>query len=245
MSGICAVVPSHGHYRALPGVLAALRREGLAVFVVDDGSGEPAASAIAALTGPGVTLLRHPARRGKGAAVATGLAAAGAAGFSEALQIDADGQHDTAALPRLLAAARAHPGALIAGSPRYDASAPRGRRIGRLVSRFWVAVETLSAAMPDSMCGLRVYPLAATRALLGRVPDGMAFDTAILVRLVWAGVEVVSVPVAVCYPAENFSNFAMLADNWKISRMHTALMLEWLRHVPRLLWHRPVVREER
>lgn len=239
------MVPSHNHWRALPGVLAALRQAGLETFVVDDGSDAPAAAALAALAGPGVRVLRHPARRGKGAAIATGFAAAAEAGFAQALQIDADGQHDAAALPRLLAAARARPGALVVGHPRYDASAPAGRRIGRLVSRFWVAVETLSLAMPDSLCGLRVYPLAATRPLLARVPPGMAFDTAILVRLVWSGVSIVRVPVAVRYPAENFSNFSMLSDNVAISRMHTALMLEWPRHLPRLLARRPrVVREE-
>lgn len=244
MSGICAVVPSHNHWRALPEVLGALRGQGLAVFLIDDGSAPEAAAAIAAHRGADVRLLRHPARRGKGAAVKTGLEAAATAGFTHAVQIDADGQHDPAALPRLLAASRDRPRALIAAAPRYDASAPLGRRIGRLVSRFWVALETLSLAMPDSLIGLRVYPLAATIPLLARVPDGMAFDTALMVRLVWAGVDIVAVPVAVRYPEGNFSNFRMLADNWRISRMHTALMLAWPRHLPGLLRGRPVVRIE-
>jgi len=46
---VCAVVPTHNHWAALPDVLARLRAEGLAVFVIDDGSAEPARSVIAAL----------------------------------------------------------------------------------------------------------------------------------------------------------------------------------------------------
>ena len=42
----------------------------------------------------GVTLKSHPMNLGKGAAIKTGLQTAMEAGFSHALQIDADGQHN-------------------------------------------------------------------------------------------------------------------------------------------------------
>jgi len=242
---LCAVVPTYNHWRALPDVLARLRAEGLAVFVIDDGSAEPARAAIAALAAPrdGVVVLRHEANQGKGAAVLTGFARAGAAGFSHALQVDADGQHDLSVLAGLLATARRHPEALVCGAPIYDASAPAARRIGRQVTRFWVAVETLCLGLPDSMCGLRVYPLAAVGRLTERVRLGrrMEFDTEILVRLVRDGAPLAVVPVAVRYDAANQSNFALFADNWRISRMHARLVLELPWYAARLLAHRPVV----
>ena len=34
----CAVVPSYNHWRAIGEVVTRLRREGLAVFIIDDGS---------------------------------------------------------------------------------------------------------------------------------------------------------------------------------------------------------------
>jgi len=242
---LCAVVPTYNHWRVLPDVLERLRAEGLAAFVIDDGSAEPARSVIAALAAPeeGVIVVRHEANQGKGAAVLTGFARAAAAGFSHALQVDADGQHDLSVLTRLLAAARRHPEALVCGAPLYDASAPAARRIGRQVTRFWVAVETLCLALPDTMCGLRIYPLVPVGRLTARVRLGrrMEFDTEILVRLVREGTPLAVVPVMVRYDAANLSNFALFADNWRISRMHAGLVLELPRYAARLLKQRPVV----
>jgi glycosyltransferase involved in cell wall biosynthesis len=239
------VVPSHGHWRELGAVVRQLRAAGLAVFVVDDGSGEPARAAIAALAAPGqgVVVARHARNRGKGAAVLTGFGLAMEAGFTHAVQVDADAQHDLSVLPRLLAAARRAPQALVCGAPVYDASAPAARRIGRRITRFWAAVETLCTRLPDTMCGFRVYPLGAVAALLARVRPGlrMDFDTEILVRLIWDGTPIATVPVAVRYRADNFSNFAMFADNLRISLMHARLVMALPLRAPRLLRRRPVV----
>ena len=168
---------------------------------------------------------------------------AGDAGFTHALQLDADGQHDMGVLPRLLAASRRHPDALICGAPLYDASAPAARRIGRNVTGVCAALETLCLRLPDTMCGIRIYPLVPVVRLAARVRLGqrMEFDTDILVRLVRDGVPLVAIPVAVHYRRDNFSNFAMLADNWRISCMHARLLLTLPLHAVRLLRHRPVV----
>jgi glycosyltransferase involved in cell wall biosynthesis len=240
---LCAIVPTFNHHRVLREVTDRLSDAGLPVFVVDDGSTHAARAVIAALAPTGVQVLRHETNRGKGAAVATGVARAAACGFTHALQVDADGQHDLAALPRLIGAWRRHPEALIAGDPVFDGSAPASRRIGRQVTRFWTAVETLSLDLPDTMCGMRIYPLAPVSALASRVRLGqrMEFDTEILVRLVWAGVPIVRVPVAVRYPADNLSNFELFSDNLRISLMHARLVLELPFHAAGLLRRRPVV----
>lgn len=239
----CALVPSHDHWRALPDVVAALRGHGLPVIVVDDGSGPEAAAAIAALHDPegGVQVHRRPRNGGKGAAVIDGFRLAAAQGFTHAVQVDADGQHDPAALPALLEAARVHPGALVSGQPQYDTSAPLGRRIGRWITHVWVFVETLSLRITDSMCGFRVYPLAPCLELLERERVGlrMDFDTEIMVRLFWRGVPPLMVPVRVVYPPDNTSNFRMWADNVRISVMHTRLVLGMLWRLPSILRRRP------
>lgn len=206
---------------------------GLPCLLIDDGSEPVAAAELDALAAryPWVTLLRHPHNQGKGGAVITGLRRAHALGFSHALQVDADGQHDLADIPALLAEADKHPAALVSGRPLYDDSVPKGRLYGRYITHVWVWIETLSFAIKDSMCGFRVYPLAATCALLERVALGrrMDFDTEVMVRLYWAGVAVRFVPTRVIYPADGSSHFQLWRDNRDISWMHTRL-------VCRLLW---------
>jgi predicted LPLAT superfamily acyltransferase len=236
---ICAVVPSHDHHRAIGDIVAVLRREDLPVYIVDDGSGPETASALVALDDPagGVHVLRLPVNRGKGAAVAAGFRRASAEGFTHAVQIDADGQHDIAALPRLLTLARQHPDALISARPVYDHSAPLGRRIGRWLTHLSVFVETLSFEIRDSMCGFRIYPLAASIAVLDTegVGERMQFDTEIMVRLFWRGVRVVHEPVRVIYPPGNTSGFDMMRDNAQITAMHLRLLGGMLRRLSRRL----------
>lgn len=239
----CALIPTRNHFRALPQVVAQARANGLPVIIVDDGSDAEAATAIAALHAPehGVKVHRLPINQGKGIAVVEGFRLAYADGFTHAVQIDADGQHDPAALPTLLDQCRAHPEALISGAPRYDDSIPRARKIGRWITHLWVFVETLSFRITDSMCGFRVYPLAACLDLLAkeRIGARMDFDTDIMVRLFWRGVAPVMVPVRVTYPPDNTSNFDVVHDNLRITWMHTRLVLTMLVRLPWILASRP------
>ncbi|MFM5207500.1 glycosyltransferase family 2 protein [Aeromonas hydrophila] len=229
----CILIPCYNHAGPLAAVLARLAEYELPCLLIDDGSEPVAAAELAALAAryPWVTLLRRPHNQGKGGAVMTGLRRAHALGFSHALQVDADGQHDLADIPALLAEAGKHPAALVSGRPLYDDSVPKGRLYGRYITHVWVWIETLSFAIKDSMCGFRVYPLAATCALLDRVALGrrMDFDTEVMVRLYWAGVAVRFVPTRVIYPADGSSHFQLWRDNRDISWMHTRL-------VCRLLW---------
>lgn len=239
----CAVVPSHNHCKVLGGIVAALRGHGLEVIVVDDASGEPARSAIATLHDPagGVEVLRLDPNQGKGGAVMAGLRRAAGRGFTHAVQVDADGQHDLGAVATLLSTANAHPEALVSGRPVYDESVPRSRLIARWLTHVWIWVETLSLRVKDSMCGFRVYPLAPTIAVLDgeRLGRRMDFDPEIIVRLFWRGVPLIHIPVRVVYPEGNTSNFNMLRDNWLLTRMHTRLVITLLLRLPSVLRNRP------
>jgi predicted LPLAT superfamily acyltransferase len=238
----CAIVPSRNHWRVVGDIVRQLQAAGLPVFIFDDASADHAEAVLARLHEPteGVTVYRFDVNQGKGGAFAKGLALAADAGFTHALQVDADGQHDLAAVPALLTTAKAHPDSLIVGSPAFDATIPRARRFGRWITHFWVCVELLSYRVIDSMCGFRVYPIAHAKALFAMEPvgRGMDFDTDILVRLAWRGVPLIPVAVRVTYPSENTSNFDVLRDNWRITRMHARLVFTMLMRLPQRLRHR-------
>ncbi len=163
-------------------------------------------------------------------------------GYSHALQIDADGQHDAADIPRFLALSAQHPGSVICGVPVYDAGVPRGRLYGRYATHVWVWINTLSFAIRDSMCGFRVYPLAPVVTLIDSVRIGkrMDFDVEILVRLSWRGMSIVNQPTQVRYPADGISHFDVWRDNLLISRMHATLFAGMLLRLPLLVWRKVV-----
>jgi glycosyltransferase involved in cell wall biosynthesis len=238
----CALVPLYNHKDTIASTVRALRAQGLPVLVVDDGSDASTAAVLDALAAEteGLRMIRLARNQGKGRALVTGLRAAFDEGYTHALQIDADGQHDTRDVPRFLAAADKAPTALICGQPIYDASVPRARLYGRYVTHFFVWLETLSLAIADSMCGYRLYPLESTCAEIVRapLPARMDFDTEIAVRLLWRGVPIQNLPTRVTYPANGLSHFRMLHDNLRISAMHARLLLGMLPRAPRLLWRR-------
>ena len=254
----CLLIPCYNHgpalVRMLEGWLAARGSEPLndetllPCLIVDDGSQPETVQLLDELAARHhwITLLRLPLNQGKGGAVSHGLRQAAVLDFTHALQLDADGQHDLADVPRLLAEARLHPQALISGAPVYDESVPKGRFYGRYVTHVWVWLETSSFEIRDSMCGFRVYPLAATLALLDRRTLGqrMDFDTEVMVRLYWAGVAVRFLPTRVIYPPDGLSHFDVWRDNVRISWMHTRLVCErmldltWGRCRRRLHWSR-------
>jgi glycosyltransferase involved in cell wall biosynthesis len=233
------LIPIYNHGATIGGVLAGLAGLGLRAIVVDDGSDQATRQALARLAAelPWVDVHRLPDNRGRGAALKAGYALAAERGFSHALQLDADGQHDPADAPRFLEAARGRPEALVLGAPRFDASAPRSRIYGRQLSRLIVWGETWSLAVTDPLCGFRCVPLEPTLRLMHRVRlgDRMEFDPEIVVRLVWEGVPVVNVPTRVRYFPGGLSHFDFVGDNARLT--WTYLRLAGAR-VPRLLVRR-------
>lgn len=243
----CAIVPHYDHPETLPDVVSALRRADLPVIVVDDASppaGRRAADAATRVSGDGepVVLIRHDVNRGKGAAVVSGLRYAARHGFTHAVQVDADAQHDLTRISELLDRSRAAPQALVVGEAIYDETVPRGRYYGRYLTHVWVWINCLSRAVRDSMCGFRVYPVGEILAVVGgaesSIAKRMGFDVEICVRSVWAGVPVENFPVPVTYAGQQRSHFRPFMDNVEISWMHTRCFFGMLVRAPRLIRRR-------
>jgi glycosyltransferase involved in cell wall biosynthesis len=234
---VCAVIPHFNHSFAIQRVVSKLREAGLEVFIVDDASETAHRRHVAGMQGPGVRVLFRDANGGKGAAMLDGLRAAWLAGYTHVLQIDADGQHDTADIPLLLREAQLHLRAIIAAAPVFAEDAPLIRLMGRKLTNFWVGVETLSLSPPDTMCGFRIYPLGPVLAILGSCRPGrrMNFDIEVLVRASWEGMEIFKLPSRVSYPSDGLSHFRPVADNALITLVHIRLVLGMLARMPRLL----------
>lgn len=233
----CFLIPCYNHGKTLTAVVESL----LAayphpVIVVDDGSDLDTKDVLDSLRDR-VTLVTLAENQGKGGAVIAGIKAALALGFSHALQIDADGQHDLSVLPALISEAKMYPDALISGRPVYDQSVPKGRLYSRYITHFWVWVETLSFSVKDSMCGFRCYPVEQSAAVIaqGKIGLRMDFDIEIMVKMYWSDCDVRFIKTHVNYPEDGISHFDAFADNVKITKMHTKLFFGMLVRIPKLL----------
>ena len=235
----CIIIPNYNHTIKLAELIAKLAAFELPVIMINDGSSEAASKIFFELTEKFsyLTLIEHQVNQGKGGAVQTGLKAAKEQGYSHALQVDADGQHDLNDVEKLLTESKKHPASLISGKPIYDESVPKHRYYARNITHFWVWIETLSFSIKDTMCGYRVYPLTSTVKLIKEQRLGlrMDFDIEIMVRLYWRNVDIRFLPTAVEYPEHGISHFRALEDNLRISWMHTRLVFGMLLRVPMLI----------
>lgn len=193
-----AIIPAFRAGPRLAGVVRETRRHLDEVLVVDDGSGDGTGrDAIEA----GARLLRHPANRGKGAALATGMAHALRHGWTAAVCLDGDGQHDPAWIPRLLEAWRRTRADVVVGSrmERPEGMPPARRATNRVTSRVvsWLA----RSVVDDCMSGFRLLgadALARVRCRSARY----AMEPEFLIRAGRLGLRIVEVPIPPRYEGQ-------------------------------------------
>lgn len=146
--------------RRIPAVVHDRRVE---VIVVDDASTDDSA-AIAEATGARV--VRHPANRGLGAAVRTGLAEAAARGPAAAVYLDSDGEYRPEDIAAVVAPVLAGGADYVVGSRftgRIDRMLPHRRAGNRVLTR-WVRWMTRRRDLTDGQSGFRAFSPAAVAA---------------------------------------------------------------------------------
>lgn len=188
------VIAAFNEAGAIGAVVSELVRARWPVVVVDDGSRDDTARAAREA---GATVLVHVINRGQGAALQTGIDYALSRRAEAIVTFDADGQHDAADLPALVAALD---GADVALGSRFlgrIVGVDRGRMA---LLRTAVSVSNLLSGMKltDAHCGLRAFRAAAAPAL--RITqDRMAHASQLLANLRRGKLRVVEVPVTVRY----------------------------------------------
>jgi len=232
MSGkICGLVPVYNNHMTIANVVRALLEQLDFVIVVDDGSSDGTETIVDRLKQElldRVEVLHHQENQGKGAAVQSGLHRANAMGFTHAIQVDADGQHDLDDLPKFLQGIEEHPRAMLLGAPIFDGDIPAIRKHGRKLTQAMIALEMGFWDVPDAMCGFRAYPVAAI-CKLGKMDPRMSFDPEVMIRAHWAGVPLQRIPTRVRYlaPEEGgISHFKMVNDNVRHTWAHIRLILQ-------------------
>ncbi len=232
MSGkICGLIPVYNNHMTVARVVKALLEQLDFVIVVDDGSNDGTEKIVESLKQEypeRIEILHHPQNRGKGAAVQSGLHRANAMGFSSAIQVDADGQHNLLDLPKFLQGIEQDPSALLLGAPIFDDDIPAIRKHGRKLTQIMIALEMGFWDVPDAMCGFRAYPVVAI-CRLGKMDPRMSFDPEVMIRAHWAGIPLQRIPTRVCYlaPEEGgISHFKMINDNVRHTWAHIRLLLQ-------------------
>jgi glycosyltransferase involved in cell wall biosynthesis len=173
---IAAIVPAYNESHAITGVVSELLAAGkaaglqLEVIVVNDCSTDSTGSIIDQLP---CVALHLPVNLGIGGAVQTGFRYAFENGFDFAVQVDGDGQHPAAAIPKMVEAAQANGWDVTIGSrflSREGFQSTTMRRAGinyfRRLNR-WLTGITIS----DTTSGFRLLNRNALAVVNDYYPD--------------------------------------------------------------------------
>ena len=204
------VIPALDAERTIAAVVSGAREHVEVVVVVDDGSTDRTA---AVATAAGATVVSHAQNRGKGAALRTGLSWAAEHGYEAMITLDADGQHPTSEIGKLLALDEID--ALVLGvRDLARANAPRANQMSNGFSNWFLSTVTWTR-LRDTQCGLRRYPVRRTLSL-GVKDNGFGFETEVLLRALRAKLPIVQVDITVLYPPERTTHFDSRRDPWRI-----------------------------
>lgn len=219
----CVVIPTYNNQGTLQKVIDDVSGYSSNVMVVNDGSTDRTQEILKEYST--IHIVSYSKNRGKGYAIKKAFAEALRLGFDYVITIDADGQHYASDLPAIAKMCEKHPGTILVGSRglKHDNMAA-GSTFANRFSNFWLFVET-GQCLPDTQSGYRLYPVRRMKKIRF-FTTRYEFEVEVLVRSMWRGIKVLSVPVSVYYSPEEerVSHFRPFRDFSRISVLNTFLV---------------------
>lgn len=210
---VCILIPAFNAAATLRQVVTESLLHGLPVVVVNDGSTDATASVVADLP---VTLLEHAVNQGKGAALKTGFAYAVEQGFEGVVTLDADGQHDVSAVPKVIDFAVDNGFGILLASRHAQFEEMAGLR--KVWNRFgvWCMRKRTGYNVTDSQSGFRYYDIRLIKAVTLEA-KGYNLEMEMLMKGWRSGFSVGSLPVpARVADGRSTSHFRPVRDTWNI-----------------------------
>lgn len=194
---IFVVIPVFNETEVIRQVVNGLISLNYKVVLVDDGSDIPVISQLAGLP---IHVLRHPVNLGQGAALQTGIEYAISKDADYIVSFDADGQHQTADIPKLLEPLVNNEADITIGS-RFISGAkhnmPAGRKIVLQIGRRINYLLT-GLLLTDAHNGLRAMNRKAA-SLIEIIENRMAHATELLSQIKKNKLRYKEIPVTIVY----------------------------------------------
>lgn len=229
---ILAIIPAFREEAKIASVVAAVRAQGLAVLVVDDGSPDRTSEAARAA---GAEVVRLPVNLGYGGALQTGYLYARDRDYDAIVQLDADGQHDPACATSLLAPVLAGEADVVLGSRFLGGNSypvPWARRLGQRLFG-GIAGWIVGARISDPTTGYQALSRRAVRLYCTAVfPDDYP-DADMFIVLHRMGLRFLECPVTM-YASEGQSlHSGILKPLYYIYKMSLAILMAAIRPLPK------------
>ncbi len=188
------------------------------VLVVDDGSGPEFRKFFYSLD-PAVLVIGYEENRGKGYAIKHALRYIEVRGWEPGTVVtaDADGQHATADIFRVLKASEANPGKLVLGCRDFGAEVPLKSRFGNRITRE-VFAYVCGRRIRDTQTGLRAFRTANIPFMTAVSGDRYEYEMNVLMDWVMDGRETKELRIDTIYhdASNSCSHFNACKDSARI-----------------------------
>jgi hypothetical protein len=197
LGGVLVCIPAFDEADNLPGVIGEIPRSvaGLPthVLVIDDGSRDNTAAVAAS---HGAHVVTHPVNSGQGAALQTGYLVAERLGVDIVVTLDADGQHDAAEMPRLVAPIVEGRADFVVGSRRMGAHESESKARDAGITLYTRLVNLLGGTeVTDIANGYRAIRAARLQEIA--FTEDQFHNPELLLGAARAGLRVIDVPVTI------------------------------------------------
>lgn len=215
---VVVLIPAYKPDERMPKLCGELRANGLAVLLVDDGSGAECAPLFAECEAMGCAVERHAINLGKGRALKTGINAAmnRFPGLSGLVTADADGQHTCRDILRIIEQMKKTPRALVTGARAFHGEVPFKSRAGNAITK-QVYRFVSGVRCTDTQTGLRGIPAEALAKMLTLKGERYEYEMNMLLHLRDMRLPLVEVPIDTIYIDDNRgSHFHPMRDATRI-----------------------------
>ena len=190
------------------------------VVVVDDGSVDGSEEIIRQ---HGAKVVKHPYNLGQGAGIITGFRACLLEDCDVIIELDGDGQHDPAEIPKFLQAMEETQADIVVGSrilgTNYQ-NAPFLRR--RLLPHLTSIINRITGYnMTDSMCGFRAFNAESLRRVehvFNEMDEPQYLAAEMFIRFSREGLTVAEIPINLSDRSSGISRKGLARYGWGVAK---------------------------
>jgi len=192
---ICVIIPTYNESQAIADLIKQVKRSGLEVIIIDDGSVD---DTVKIATACGAEVLTNSRNMGKGASLIKGYNFALECGFDAVISMDGDGQHSPDDLSAFMRKAQSSQSVLIIGNRMGMTRGMPALRVATnyMMSKFISLM--VKQCIPDTQCGFRLVK----KELLEKIDLSTSkyeTESEVLIKAAHLGFKIESIPVKTIY----------------------------------------------
>ena len=211
---LCVLIPTYNESKAIGKLVTLVRKWGLDVLVVDDGSQDNTAGIAREKD---AAVIEHKKNMGKGASLKAGFEYALRNGYEAVVIMDGDGQHNPEDIGRFIKSAETTDSDLIVGNRMNN---PRAMPFVRRITNRWMSnyiSRICGQEIPDTQCGFRLIKRRVIEKVR-LISSKYETESEILIRAGRDNFKITSIPIKSVYNNE-VSTIHPLVDSFRFIRL--------------------------